>query len=101
MYYSVQNKIIRRYKSIIENNSEILYKNSEKIHTTEMDIERIKRNLDLNTQDVVEWCKNKILDKRSSIIRKGKNWYISIEDIMITINAYSYTIITAHKQKTL
>ena len=72
-----------------------------KIHITEMGIERIKRNLDLNTQDIVEWCKNKILDKRSSIIRKGKNWYISIEDIMITVNAYSYTIITAHKQKAL
>ena len=56
----------------MDNNSEILYKNSEKIHITEMGIERIKRNLDLNTQDVIEWCKNKILDKRSSIIRKGK-----------------------------
>ena len=85
----------------MENNSEILCKNSEKIHTTEMGVTRIKRNLDLNTQDVVEWCKNKILDKRSSIIKKGKNWYVSIDDIMITVNAYSYTIITAHKQKTL
>ncbi|UTC75967.1 DUF3781 domain-containing protein [Treponema sp. OMZ 792] len=85
----------------MENNSEILYKNSEKIHTTEMGIERIKRNLDLNTQDVVEWCKNKILDKRSLIIRKGKNWYISIDDIMITVNTYSYTIITAHKKKVI
>ena len=85
----------------MEHISEILYKNSEKIHTTEMGIERIKRNLDLNTQDVVEWCKNKILDRRSSIIKKGKNWYISIEDIMIAVNAYSYTIITAHKEKTL
>ena len=64
-------------------------------------VTRIKRNLDLNTQDVVEWCKNKILDKRSSIIKKGKNWYVSIDDIIITVNAYSYTIITAHKQKTL
>ncbi|UTC75980.1 DUF3781 domain-containing protein [Treponema sp. OMZ 792] len=85
----------------MEHNSEILCKNSEKIHTTEMGIEQIKRNLDLNTQDVVEWCKNKILDKRSSIIRKGKNWYISIEDIVITVNAYSYTIITAHKKKAI
>ena len=85
----------------MENNSEILCKNSEKIHTTEMGVTRIKRNLDLNTQDVVEWCKNKILDKRSSIIKKGKNWYVSIDDIMITVNAYSYTIITAHKQKTI
>jgi len=85
----------------MENNSEILCKNSEKIHTTEMGVTRIKRNLDLNTQDVVEWCKNKILDKRSSIIKKGKNWYVSIDDIMIIVNAYSYTIITAHKQKTI
>lgn len=74
----------------MENNSEILCKNSEKIHTTEMGGgTRIKRNLDLNTQDVVERCKKKILDKRSSIIKKGKNWYISIEDIMIAVNAYS------------
>ena len=35
-----------------------------KIHTTEMGIERIKRNLDLNTQDIVEWCKNKILSRQ-------------------------------------
>jgi len=56
----------------MEHNSEILYKNLEKIHTTEMGIERIKCNFDLNTQDVVEWCKNKILDKRSSIITAHK-----------------------------
>ena len=85
----------------MNNNSEILYKNSEKNHTTEMGIERIKRNLDLNSQDVVDWCNKKIFDKRSSIIRKGKNWYVSIDDIIITVNAYSYTIITAHKQKIL
>ena len=59
--------------SIMDNNSEILYKNSEKIYTTEMGIERIKRNPDLNTQDVVDWCNKEIFDKRSSIIRKGKN----------------------------
>ena len=85
----------------MENNPEILCKNSEKIHTTEMGGGRIKRNLGLDTQDVVGWCKNKILDKRSSIIKKVKNWYVSIDDVIITINAYSYTIITAHKQKTI
>ena len=97
----MQNKIICGYTIIMEHISEILYKSSEKIHTTEMGIERIKRNLDLDTKDVIERCKKKILDKRSSIIKKGKNWYISIEDIMITVNAYSYTIITAHKKKAL
>ena len=37
----------------MEHISEILYKNSEKIHTTEMGIERIKRNLDLDTKDML------------------------------------------------
>ncbi|WP_433169511.1 DUF3781 domain-containing protein [Treponema putidum] len=34
-------------------------------------------------------------------MRKGKNWYVSIDDIIITVNAYSYTIVTTHKQKIL
>ena len=72
----------------MDNNQEVLCKNSEKIHTTEIGIDRIKHNLDLNTQDVVDWCKKKNRDKRSSIIRKGKNWYVSIDDIIITVNAY-------------
>lgn len=37
-----------------------LIKNLEKIHTTEMGIDRIKRNLTLECDDVVEWCKNQI-----------------------------------------
>ena len=32
---------------------------SYKIHTTEMGIDRIKRNLKIDTADVVEYCKNK------------------------------------------
>ena len=39
--------------------------------------------------------------EKNSIIRKGKNWYVSIDDIIITVNAYSYTIVTTHKQKIL
>ena len=74
-----------------------LLSNLDKIHTTELGMERIKRNLCLNVDDVVGWCKQKIQDKNSSIIRKGKNWYVNINDCEITINAYSYTIITAHK----
>ena len=30
------------------------------------------------------------------IARQGKNWYCEIENIRIAVNAYSYTIITAH-----
>ena len=55
----------------------VLIDNIGKIHTTEMGIGRIKRNLGLGDIDVVEWCRERILDK----------------------NASSYTIITAHKEK--
>lgn len=77
-------------------NKEILLSNIDKVHTTEMGIDRIKRNLKLDTNDVVEYCKNKILNKDCNIYKKGKNWYCEIGNIKITINSYSYTIITAH-----
>ena len=75
---------------------QILLDNISKVHTTEMGIDRIKKNLKLNTNDVVEFCKNKILDKNCNIYNQGKNWYCEIDNIKITINSYSYTIITAH-----
>ena len=77
-------------------NKDILLSNIDKIHTTEMGIDRIKKNLKLNTDDVVEFCKNKILDKNCNIYKQGKNWYCEIDNIKITIDSYSYTIITAH-----
>jgi hypothetical protein len=73
--------------------------NIGRIHTTELGAERIKRNLDLDTNDVVKWCKQRIRDTKSHISRKGKNWYVNTNNCIITVNAYSYTIITAHKEK--
>lgn len=80
-------------------NDEILLSNLDKIHTTDMGIDRIKKNLGLDTKDVVEWCKDKIKLPNSSTIRQGKNYYVTIDDCVITVNASSYTIITAHKTK--
>ena len=80
-------------------NKELLLSNIGKIHTTKMGIDRIKRNLKLDTNDVVNYCKNKVLDKDCNIYKKGKNWYCEIDNIKITINSYSYTIITAHTIK--
>lgn len=79
---------------------EILISNLDKIHTTELGIERIKRNLELDVGDVVTWCKKQIKNPNNYIIRRGKNWYVSLDDFEITVNVYSYTIITAHKIKT-
>lgn len=76
-------------------NKEILLSNIDKIHTTDMGVDRIKKNLKIDT-DVIKYCKDKILDKNSYIYKKGKNWYCEIDNIKITINSYSYTIITAH-----
>lgn len=76
-----------------------LIKNIDKIHTTKMGIERLKRNLQIETPDIIEWCKTKISSKLATIERIGKNWYINIDNYRITVNVYSYTIITAHKIK--
>lgn len=74
-----------------------LLNNIAKLHTTELGAVRIKRNLALECDDVVEWCKEKVLSSEAVIERKGKNWYITAGGSVITVNAYSYTIITAHK----
>ena len=76
--------------------NETLLSNIEKIQTTKMGLDRIKNNLNLKDENVVEYCKKKILDERSRIYKKGKNWYCEIDNILITINSFSYTIITAH-----
>ena len=68
------------------------------IHTTELGKKRIQKNLGIK-EDVVEYCKKKILNENCKITKKGKNWYCEIDHIQITIHSTSYTIITAHKTK--
>lgn len=76
---------------------DVLIENINKVHTTEMGVGRISRNLGISG-DVVEICKGKILKKESVVERKGKNYYVNIDDCIITVNASSFTIITAHKK---
>ncbi len=78
---------------------EILLTYIDKVHTTDLGKLRINKNLKLDTDDVVDYLKNKILDKNCNIYKQGKNWYCEIDNIKITINSYSYTIITAHTIK--
>lgn len=64
-----------------------------------MGLERIKNNLKLDTlDDPIEWCKDKTKTAKE-ITKRGKNWYVYIDDFILTINANSFTIITAHKIK--
>ena len=73
-----------------------LIENINKIHTTNLGIDRIRKNLKMEIEDVVAYCKKKILDQKAYIYKIGKNWYCETGDIKITINSYSFTIITAH-----
>ena len=75
-----------------------LLENIEKLHTTPMGVDRIRRNLRLgdDVKDVVSWCREKILDSNAVITRQGKNLYVKIDGCEFTVNAYSFTIITAH-----
>ncbi|MCM1349601.1 MAG: DUF3781 domain-containing protein [Prevotella sp.] len=50
----------------------------------------------MHTHDVVQYCKNLILDERCQICNHGKNGYCEISHAQITICTSSYTIITAH-----
>ncbi len=73
--------------------------NIDKINTTELGIIRIKKNLSIENKDVIEFCKECIIDNISYVEKKGKNYYVYWNDCKITINSYSYTIITAHRIK--
>lgn len=73
--------------------------NLDKLHATELGAVRIKRNLCLDTDNVVGWCKDKILSSSAVTSRNGKNWYVDVDDCILTVYAYTYTIITAHSRR--
>ena len=74
-----------------------LLKNLDKIHTTEMGIERIQKNLKID-EEPVSYCILKLEKEDSTVTKKGKNYYIDADDCIITVNSSSYTIITAHNK---
>ena len=80
-------------------NTNILLDNIGRLHTTEMGQDRIRKNLGLDDTDAVAFCKGKILAGGCVIYRQGKNWYCEIDGMRITVNAHSYTIITAHRME--
>lgn len=77
----------------------LLRTSAEKIHTTPLGKERIVKNLKLNCEDPVAYCKKLISDEKCVITRRGKNYYCQSGNAIITIKAYSFTIITAALNK--
>ena len=77
-----------------------LLDNIDRIYTTPLGAERIARNLALPAGiDSVAYCIQKIQSPSCRITRNGKNFYCDVDGITITVNAHSFTIITAHKNK--
>lgn len=50
----------------------ILIQNIDKLHTTNMGIERIRRNLKVDIIDVDGYCREKILNPNCNIYKQGK-----------------------------
>lgn len=105
----VKEKLIREKKIDIPKGKEQTQKEKEsgyddllhnihRLHTTILGAERIQKNLSLSSVDVVAWCAALIERPETDIIRRGKNWYAKNGDCIITINAYNYGIITAHRK---
>lgn len=76
---------------------ETLLQNISKLHTTEAGAVRISKNVGIDVREAVSFCQMLAMDADSQIKRNGKNWYVTLSGIEITINAYNYSIITAHK----
>lgn len=75
---------------------EELLRGLDKLCITERGKERVKKNLSLATDDVAGWCGELLMRADTKVTRKGKNYYAAAEDCIVTINAGSLTIITAH-----
>ena len=60
-----------------------LLKNLNRLHTTRLGLECIKRNLSLDTDDVIDWCKIKINSANTVITRNGKNRYANVDGCTI------------------
>lgn len=73
-----------------------LLENVDKIHTTEMGVGRIQKNLGIDDEPV-GYCILKLKREDAVFTREGKNYYVTVDGCRITINAGSFTIITAHK----
>ncbi|WP_407392534.1 DUF3781 domain-containing protein [Methanobrevibacter sp.] len=74
----------------------VLLENVDKIHTTEMGVGRIQKNLGIDDEPV-SYCISKLEKDESVVTKEGKNYYVTVDDCIITINSRSFTIITAHK----
>ncbi|WP_304124163.1 DUF3781 domain-containing protein [Methanosphaera cuniculi] len=79
------------------NDKQVLLNNIHKLHTTKLGIDRIQKNLELDSDNIVDYIESLILNENCNIYTKKVRIYCEVNNIKICINSSSYTIITAHK----
>lgn len=48
-------------------------------------------------KNINEWAREIITNNAAKITTRGKNYYIELDNIILTVNRNTFTIITAHK----
>lgn len=76
---------------------EQLLLNLDKLSSTKLGLQRVRKNISLESEEVIQFCKEKIEKEVAKIEKVGKNYYIKIDSVEITVNANTFTIIAAHK----
>ena len=77
---------------------EYMQSNLDKLHITPMGDARIKLNTKSN-KDIVTWVKQIINNEKSRVTKRGKNFYVQMDNLIFTVTASSMTIITGHYLK--
>ena len=57
---------------------EILLENIDKIHTTEMGVGRIQKNLGISDEPV-SYCISKLKQENSVVEKEGKKYYVNVD----------------------
>ncbi len=88
------------YRSTLNNNLEyeLLY-NHRLIKASPDTCNKIKQNVNIDTDDVTRYCKKLIFDKKARYSKNDGNWYVHIDNYVLTINTSSRIITAVEKIK--
>ena len=69
-----------------------------RLHTTPLGLTRLRRNLCLSEDtDPVAFCRDLLSREDCTVLHLGKNLYCRAENVLLTIHARSYTLITGRR----
>jgi hypothetical protein len=80
---------------VTERERSVLIKNINRLHLTKLGLKRIEGNLGLEPEEALDMLKIMIKYPFAEVERVDKNWHVRSRDVLIVVNASTYTIITA------